>query len=56
MSEGSDIDYWFLRDNRIPAKIALRMLAIAYKTEEQIKDKQTEAECLEENAGVGEEL
>lgn len=37
MSEGNDADYWFLRKNGIPAKTTLRMLAIAYKTEETSK-------------------
>ena len=31
MSEGTDRDYWFLRENGLNAKTALRMLAIAYK-------------------------
>ena len=35
MSEGSDADYWFLRENRVDAKTALRILAIAYKAEER---------------------
>ena len=33
MSEGSDADYWFLRNNGVDAKTTLRILAIAYKTE-----------------------
>ena len=58
MTKGSDTYYWFLRKNKIPAKIALRILAIAYKTEkreEEVK-RQTEEEWLEENAGIREEL
>ena len=35
MTEATDTDYWFLRDNGLNAKIALRMLAIAYKGEER---------------------
>ena len=35
MSEGSDVDYWFLRENRLNAKTTLRILAIAYKAEER---------------------
>ena len=31
MNEATDIDYWFLRDNGLNAKITLRILAIAYK-------------------------
>ena len=42
MSEGSDADYWFLRKNRISAKMALRMLAIAYKTDEREEEKAEE--------------
>ena len=58
MTEGSNIDYWFLRGDGIPAKTALRMLAIAYKTEkrEEGVKRQTEEEWLEENTGMGEEL
>ena len=56
MSEGSDTDYWFLRKNGIPAKTTLKMLALAYKTVEQVKDKQTKEEWLKENTGIGEEL
>ena len=60
MTEGSNIDYWFLRENGIPAKTALRMLAIAYKTEKREENvkRQTQEEWLEEisNTGVGEEL
>ena len=58
MTEGTDTDYWFLRRNGIPAKIALRILAIAYKTEkrEEGVKRQTEEEWFEENAGIGEEL
>ena len=56
MSKGSDTDYWFLRENGIPAKIALRILAIAYKTEkreEEVK-RQTEEEWLEERKRIRE--
>ena len=35
MREATDTDYWFLRDNGLNAKTALRMLAIAYKVEER---------------------
>ena len=58
MSEGNDTDYWFLRENGIPAKIALRILVIAYKTEKRKEGakRQTEEEWLEENTGIGEEL
>ena len=58
MTKDNREDYRFLRDNGIHTKTALKMLAIAYKTEkreEEVK-RQTEAEWLEENAGVGEEL
>ena len=53
MSKATDTDYWFLRRSKIPAKTALRILAIAYTTEkreEEVK-RQTEEEWLEENAG-----
>lgn len=37
MNEGINVDYWFLRKNGIPAKIALRMLSIAYKVKERLE-------------------
>ena len=36
MSEATDMDYWFLRNNGIDAKTALRILAIAYSVKEQV--------------------
>ena len=36
MSEENNYDYWFLRDNGLNAKTALRILAIAYKVEERM--------------------
>ena len=58
MSEATDTDYWFLRDNGLNAKTTLRILAIAYKGEEKERPLhiQTEEEWFEENAGIGEEL
>lgn len=38
MTKGTDTDYWFLRRDGIAAKTALRMLAIAYKAEEQSEE------------------
>lgn len=35
MTERTGTDYWFLRENGLNAKTALRMLAMAYKAEEQ---------------------
>ena len=35
MSESTDTDYWFLRKNGLNVKTILKMLAIAYKTEER---------------------
>ena len=35
MERNNGIDCWFLRDNGLNAKIALRILAIAYKGEER---------------------
>lgn len=37
MIEGTDTDYWFLRKNGVDAIMALRILAIAYKTEERLE-------------------
>ena len=42
MSEGTDIDYWFLRDNGLNAITVLRILAIAYKTEKREEEKAEE--------------
>ena len=38
MSESTDTDYWFLRKNGLDAKTILRILAIAYKVEEQAEE------------------
>ena len=38
MSKGTDTDYWFLRKNGVAAITALRILALAYKTEERVKE------------------
>ena len=51
MSGGDNIDYWFLRENRLNAKTALRMLAIAYKVEEQLEETEDERIWKEECGG-----
>ena len=42
MSEATDTDYWFLRDNGLNAKTTLRILAIAYKVEKQFEEAEEE--------------
>lgn len=42
MSEATDTDYWFLRDNGLNAKITLKILAIAYKVEKQLEEAEEE--------------
>ena len=37
MSEATDTDYWFLRDNGLNAKVTLKILAIAYKVKERLE-------------------
>lgn len=39
MSEGTDTDYWFLRNNGLNTKTTLRILAIAYSPQ-QNKEKE----------------
>jgi len=38
MTESTDTDYWFLRNNGIDAKTALRILAIAYNVKERLEE------------------
>jgi len=38
MSRGDNTDYWFLRNNGIDAKTALRILAIAYNVKERLEE------------------
>ena len=44
MSGGDNIDYWFLRENGLNAKTALRMLAIAYNVKERLEEAMREEE------------